>query len=56
MKHFSDIFFWSAIILWLFIRPWPYGDTLHTIADITLSLAALATLLQYWHKYKAKSR
>lgn len=48
-----DILFWILAVLHLATRQWPYGDTLQTVADVTIGLAAVLTAVKYWVSKKA---
>lgn len=46
----SDFLLGIIILLWLFLRQWPFGDTLQTYTDVFLLIAAISTIFNHWRK------
>ena len=56
MKYLTEVIFWIVVLLWPFFRQSVQGDSLQTITDVSILLAAMFTLFGYWRRYKSKKR
>lgn len=52
MRKAGNVIFWAFLALYLIVREWPLGDTLQTVADIMLLIAAGLTIANYFVKDK----
>jgi len=53
MKYLSSKYLFPIfVVAWLCVRPWPYGNTVQTIADVVTFLAVLLTIYNIAQKRK----